>query len=90
MNNKLKTALEHAVIAVLLQLLLSPLFGLVCAGVIACSIFLGREIAQHEYKGGGANNVPLFYGLFNQWDTDSVLDVLLPIISTGVITWLFV
>lgn len=72
---------EHSLIAVVVQLLLWPLFGGIAAGAIACAVFLGREIAQHEYKGGGPKRVSLLYGLFHHWSTDSILDVAAPAVA---------
>lgn len=85
MNNIIKTALTHSAIAALIQCVLSVWFGWLAAGWVACSLFLGRELAQHEYKGGGPNNVSLLYGLTHHWTLDSVLDIVLPIITTGVL-----
>ncbi|MDA5563271.1 hypothetical protein PJK54_06285 [Cobetia sp. MMG027] len=65
------SALEHAVIAVIIQLMLWPVFTLWSSGAIAVAIFLGREIAQNEYKGGGPKAVAWDHGL----------DVALPLVS---------
>ena len=85
----IKTALTHAAIAVLIQLCLQFWFGWIAAGWIACAIFFGREIAQHEYKGGGPLKVSVLYGLINHWTLDSILDVLFPAIATGAVWLLF-
>ena len=45
-----RTYVEHALIALLIQLGLSFLFGMWAAGAIAVGLFLGREIAQNEYR----------------------------------------
>lgn len=90
MNNMIKTAATHAAIALTVQVVLQFLIGWVAAGLVACAVFLGREIAQHEYKGGGPLEVPIHYGLTNHWTTDSVLDVLLPAIATGVAAWIWI
>lgn len=90
MNNMIKTALIHAAIAVAVQAVLQIWFGWLAAGWIACSMFFGRELAQHEYKGGGPLVVPLHYGLTKHWTLDSVLDVLLPAIATGVMAWILI
>ena len=89
----IKTALTHAAIAVIiqfglalyLQLLHSFEFNqaLLAGGIAACFGFFFREISQHEAKGGGAKVVPIFYGLTNHWNFDSVFDVLFPAIATG-------
>lgn len=82
-----KTHLEHAIIAIAIQVVVWLVFGLGlgivsawAAGAVAVAVFLGREIAQHEYKGGGPNEVTPFYGLLNHWSTDSVLDVVSPLV----------
>lgn len=74
-----KTHAEHALIAVVIQLLMWPVFGVVAGGAIAVAVFLGREISQHETSGGGANAVSWHYGLTNHWTTDSILDVASPL-----------
>lgn len=68
--------LEHFVIAMGLQALLWPLLGGRAAGCFVVAVFLGRELSQHEARGGGANAVSWYYGLINHWNPDSVLDVL--------------
>lgn len=86
------SALQHGVIALLIQLLLWPLFGIWSAGGIAVAIFLGREIAQHEYKGGGPKTVSWDYGLLHDWTLDSSLDVLLPVVfclALAMLAWLW-
>ncbi len=75
------THLEHAVIALIFQALLWPFVGRWVAGSLIVAVFLGREIAQHEYAGGGPNEVWHLYGLFNHWSLDSVLDVLTPALA---------
>ncbi|PRY63093.1 hypothetical protein B0H98_10998 [Vreelandella songnenensis] len=82
------THLEHTVIALLFQALFWPLVGRWVAGSLIVAVFLGREIAQHEYAGGGANEVWYLYGLFNHWSLDSVLDVLTPAIACTVLALL--
>lgn len=83
----IKTALIHAGIAVVIQAALQFWLGWFAGGAVACAIFFGRELAQHEYKGGGPLKVSLLYGLINHWTLDSALDVLLPVIATGAL-WL--
>lgn len=75
----LGSAIQHGVIAILIQLALWPLFGLWSAGGIAVALFLGREIAQHEYKGDGPKLESWDYGLLHHWNLDSGLDVALPL-----------
>lgn len=70
--------LEHAIIAVAFQCLLWPLVGRWVGGSLIIAVFLGREIAQHEYAGGGPNAVGYFYGVVHHWSQDSSLDVLSP------------
>ncbi|MBW5800636.1 hypothetical protein [Halomonas elongata] len=48
----IKTALAHAVIAVIIQLLLGQFIGYTAAGAIAVTFYASREITQHEYKLG--------------------------------------
>lgn len=91
----MKTSLTHAAIAIVIQLVMAMYFnymhgisyehGIIAGGFVACSGFLFREIAQHEYKGGGPLKVSILYGLTNHWTMDSILDVLLPIIMTGAV-----
>lgn len=87
-----KTHAEHAGFAVAIQLALMAVFGVWAAGAVAVAVFLGREISQHEAKGGGANAVPPLYGLVNHWSADSVLDVVSPavacILVAGLLEWL--
>lgn len=99
MTNMLKTALEHAWIAVFVQLLVAIYLcgihgfsinhGVLSGGFTACAAFLFREIAQHEYKGGGPTKVGILYGLKQHWTLDSALDVLFPVFSTGFVWILF-
>ncbi|WP_404324783.1 hypothetical protein HA399_09520 [Cobetia sp. UIB-001] len=76
----LNSAVQHGVIAVLIQLALWPLFGVWSAGAIAVALFVGREIAQHEYKGDGPKAESWDYGLLQHWNLDSCLDVALPLL----------
>lgn len=81
----IKSALLHALFAVIIQLLVA-LFTDYCTGAVAgVMYYFGREVAQHEYKGGGPKAVKWYYGFVNHWNLDSTLDVLLPIIATGVV-----
>ncbi|MBZ5487015.1 hypothetical protein HW452_05695 [Halomonas aquamarina] len=82
------THLEHTIIALLFQALLWPFVGRWVAGSLIVAVFLGREIAQHEYAGGGPNEVWYLYGLFNHWSLDSVLDVLTPAVACTVLALL--
>ncbi|WP_240349272.1 hypothetical protein [Halomonas binhaiensis] len=82
------THLEHFVIGMGIQVCLWPFFGRWSAGAISVAVFLGREIAQHEYKGGGGNAVSWYYGLVYHWSLDSVLDVLSPLLACLLLAWL--
>ena len=93
MSAIIKTATLHAVVALVMQIAIGAyLFyvhgftvehGVLAGGFSACSAFLFREMAQHEYKGGGPTKVNGTYGLTHHWTLDSVLDVLFPLIATG-------
>ncbi|OLO05226.1 hypothetical protein [Salinicola socius] len=76
---------EHAIIALSFQCLLWPLVGRWVGGSLIVAVFLGREIAQHEYAGGGPNHVGYFYGLFHHWSLDSSFDVLSPAAACAVL-----
>lgn len=80
MNEILGSAVEHGVIALALQLILWRFFGIWGAGAIAFAVLLGREIAQHEYKGGGPKVVEWHYGLTHHWNFDSTLDLAIPLV----------
>jgi len=81
-----RTHLEHSIIALGIQLLLWPLLGITAAGIVACAVFLGREIAQHEAKAVRHHahealtlgDLPWWIGLRYGWTRDSVLDVAAP------------
>jgi len=76
--------MTHIIPALLVQLLLSP-FGWWLGALFAIGYYLGREMAQAEYRliqkhyGGKRANMP-WWGAFQRraWDQKSVLDVLLP------------
>lgn len=100
MLNWNQSHLEHAIIAVGIQLLLWPIFGVVAAGVIACTLFLGREIMQHEYKEMqilGLTTINelrpnIFVGVYKHWTEDSVMDVVACVLScslTALVAFLF-
>ncbi|WP_245391886.1 hypothetical protein [Salinicola aestuarinus] len=80
--------MEHIVIALGVQCLLWPLVGRWVAGSLIVAIFLGREIAQHEYAGGGPNHVGVLSGLFHHWSPDSILDVLSPAVACALLALL--
>ncbi|MDQ7733747.1 hypothetical protein QT231_13625 [Halomonas sp. SpR1] len=82
-----KSQLEHALIALLIQLVLWPYLGMWVAGAIAVTLLLGREIAQNEYrlasrrgwKWGEPLPVKWHEGVWRAWTSDSVYDVLVPL-----------
>lgn len=81
-----RTHLEHAAIAALIQLALWPVLGPIAAGIVPVAVFLGREIAQHEYRlaiqrgwsWGRPMPVRWYEGLTSGWGRDSILDVFTP------------
>ncbi|WP_447894242.1 hypothetical protein [Vreelandella sp. GE22] len=85
-----RSYLEHALIAVLIQLALWLVWANVwAAGAIAVAIFLGREIAQNEYRvanrrgwsWGRAMPVAWYEGAWRGWTMKSVLDALVPLLA---------
>lgn len=77
--------LEHFLIAMGLQGVLWPLLGRRASACFVVAVFLGREISQHEAKGGGGNAVAWYYGLLNHWNLDSMLDVLSALVGVLVL-----
>lgn len=90
-----KTQLEHALIALLIQLALWPFMGLWLAGALACALFLGRELAQNEYRlanrrgwlWGDTLPVRWHEGLWRGWTLDSVLDIAAPVVACACAAW---
>lgn len=87
-----KTAVKHAAIALVVQIVLTPVVNAVLGGVIALALYLGREIAQHEYKiavrkgwrwGDGPKPIKWYDGIVGGWSKDSILDMLLPVIAVA-------
>lgn len=86
-----RTHLEHTIIALVIQLALWPVLGPWGAGATACALFLGREIAQHEYKlalargweWGQRKPVAWHEGLTSGWSKDSLFDTGLPALACG-------
>ena len=78
--------MNHIIPALLLQLILSP-FGWWIGAAAAIAYYLGREMAQAEYRiiqsryAGKRANMP-WYGAFKgrAWNRKSLLDWLLPTI----------
>ncbi len=87
------THLEHAFVALLIQMALLPFANAKITGTIAVALLLGREIAQHEYRlavlrgweWGQTLQVGIFEGVWRGWTQDSVLDVVLPALACTVV-----
>lgn len=89
------TVIEHTVISLTIQatlgIALAMIFGftlfagMLVAGSLAAGIFLGREISQHEFKGGGPKVVKWSYGLTKHWTRDSIMDVAVPVLAMAVL-----
>ena len=85
-----KTHLEHTIGALIIQLVLWFPIGLVASTGVAIAIFVGREIAQHEYRIGinrgwiYGQNLPVkwYEGVTKGWTLDSVLDIVFPAVVT--------
>jgi len=78
----------HLAVALAIQLLLWP-FGLWVGAAAATSFFIGREIAQAEYRniehfyGGKRANMPWYGGFQKQaWTVKGLLDWILPMALT--------
>lgn len=82
-----KSNFDHAFYAVLLQLLVFFTTGSMLAG--ACTgvaFFVGREHAQYEYKIGNPSLLKPWEGFkFWNWSTDSILDVVFPVIAVSLV-----
>lgn len=97
MAGMIESSLEHVVIAVVIQLILIYWLGAWGAGAVAVAIFLGREIAQNEYKlalirgweWGETPPVKWHEGLTTGWGVDGLLDVLLPAVACAVVAMLW-
>jgi hypothetical protein len=82
--------MNHILPALAIQLLFSP-FSWWAGVLFAAGFYLGREIAQAEYRviqtyyGGRRSKMP-WYGGFERraWDVKSILDFVLPIVATMV------
>lgn len=82
----LKTATSHAFVAVAVQAAVAPWLGWIAGGVAGVMFYLGREIAQHEYKGGSwEKDLPPWYGLVHHWGLDSVLDLFAPAVAVSAV-----
>jgi hypothetical protein len=88
MLEKWKGTAGHVAVT-LIATYIYPLLGLVCAGS-----FIGREIAQAEYRyieahGGKRYSCPWYCGFLPEsWTFKSILDWLLPVCVAGAVTWI--
>lgn len=91
-----RSYIEHALIALLLQFALWPFVGMWVGGTVAVAIFLGREIAQNEYRvanrrGWAWGQVPpveWHEGVWRGWTEKSLFDVLSPLAACLLLAWL--
>lgn len=87
------THLEHAFVALLIQMALLPFANAKITGTIAVALLLGREIAQHEYRlavqrgweWGQTLPVGIFEGVWRGWTLDSALDIVVPALVCTVV-----
>lgn len=87
-----KTSLAHTLIALLLQALFWPVLD-IWSAIPGLMLYLGREVAQHEYKialsrgwsWGPAKPIEWYEGLTKGWSKDSTLDIALPAIACGAV-----
>ena len=83
--------MNHIIPALLAQLLLSP-FGWWLGALFATGYYLGREMAQAEYRviqtyyGGKRANMP-WWGAFQRraWNVKSILDWVLPSLAVVIV-----
>jgi len=83
--------IDHGFYAIVIQLIFYLIFGSMFVGAaIAVAFFLGREHAQHEYRvteGPPIGDIPPWVGFqFHKWTTDSKMDVIVPMIFTGILS----
>lgn len=92
-----RSYIEHALIAVLIQFALWPfLESMWVTGGVAVAIFLGREIAQNEYrvahrrgwKWGQVLPTNWYEGAWRGWTKKSAFDVLSPLAACFLLAWL--
>lgn len=76
--------MSHVILAIIMQLLLSP-FGLWIGAAFASAFFIGREITQAEYRnidqnyGGRRANMPWWCGFEPRaWNVKSMKDWIYP------------
>lgn len=81
--------IQHALIALAVQIAVYVATGNALAGgAVAVAFFLGREVAQNEYRwiqshGGLRSNMPTMAG-FEEWSRDSALDAAVPALACTV------
>lgn len=78
-----KTHLEHAIIAIIIQIVTYLITGsLVWGATIAIAVFVAREHAQREYEISNPADL-IGYEAFDFWcwSLDSKLDLLTPTVS---------
>lgn len=89
--------MKHVLIAFVLQALVFLFSGSTALGAaFATAYFIGREIAQAEYRGieayyeGKRANAPWWVGFqARNWNTKSMLDWILPALATHVVALAF-
>lgn len=86
--------IEHLIIGIALQMTIGVCIypfqeiGFYIASGIVTGIFLGREISQNEYwfvrheVVDSIKKIPWYYGIKYNWDSDSILDILVPFTGT--------
>ena len=85
----------HIPLAILIQCIIAYFFDWNVGAAAASWYFIGREYAQAEYRliehyyGGRRANMPALAPLREAcaWDLKSVLDWILPLVSTGIIAF---
>lgn len=82
--------LMHIIIAITLQAIVGIISGdWLAGGLFASGLYFGREHAQREYKIGDPSKLKGYEALdFFNWSTDAKLDLLGPVISTSIITFI--
>ena len=85
----IKTALLHALAAVIAQLVLWPALGLTASGAVAVAYWVGWEMAQRSYKlsihrgweWGDKHRHDWWEPMAKGWSLDSLLDLVFPIVA---------
>lgn len=86
----------HAALALLLQCILAPLFGWWAAACVPVALFIGREIAQAEYRWieqfSPKNRAGMpWHAVYTDpraWTRKGVADFLAPAVACGLMAWL--